>query len=105
MQPMSDDTVHRQVVVEHIDRLMQEHKPVYDTHNQKIGEVRQFDLTAGYMQVPHHGLDAETFYIPFHLIASIDPNGVYLKVSQETLSIDYTVLPESQVVLSRWTNW
>lgn len=102
---MSDNAVHGQVVVENIDRLMQDHKPVYDTYNEKIGEVRQFDLTAGYMQVPHRGLDPETFYIPFHLITSIDPNGVYLKVSEETLSIDYTVLPESQVVLSRWKNW
>jgi hypothetical protein len=102
---MSDNSDQGQVVVEHIDRLMREHMPVYDTNNEKIGEVRQFDLTAGYMQVPHRRLDPEIFYIPFHLIASIDANDVYLKVSEETLSIDYTVLPESQVVLSRWTNW
>jgi len=102
---MSDNSVRGQVVVEHIDRLMREHMPVYDANNQKIGEIRQFDLTAGYMQAPHRGLAPEIFYIPFHLIASIDSNGVYLKVSEETLSIDYTVLPESQVVLSRWTNW
>lgn len=102
---MSDNSGQGQVVVEHIDRLMREHLPVYDAHDQKVGQVRQFDLAAGYMQVPHRGLDAEIFYIPFHLIASIDANGVYLKISEETLSIDYTVLPESQVVLSRWTNW
>jgi hypothetical protein len=94
-----------QVVVEDIDTMMQVNKPVYDVNGQKIGEVRQFDLTAGYMQVHRGGLEPDKFYIPFHLIASIDPRHIYLTAPEDTLIAGYLALPTSQVVLRQWTNW
>ena len=94
-----------QVVVEDIDTLIHVRQTVYDTYSQKIGEVKQFDLTAGYMQVHRQELEPEMFYIPFHLIASIDPRHIYLKVSEYALIAEYTLLPASQAVLTEWRDW
>lgn len=102
---MAENTNRKQVIAENIDTLMQVHTPVYDTYDQKVGEVKRFDLTAGYMQVHRGGPESETFYIPFHLIASIDLRHIHLTVSDATLIMQYTMLPESEVVLKEWTNW
>jgi len=74
------------------------------SYGQKVGEVKRFDLTAGYMQVHRGGPEPGTFYVPFHLIASIDLRHIHLTVSDGTLSMHYTVLPESEAVLKEWTN-
>lgn len=102
---MTEARNRQQVVVEDIDTLMHVHQPVYDTYSQKIGEVKQFDLTAGYMQVHRQELEPEMFYIPFHLIASIDPRHIYLKVAEYALIAEYTLLPTSQAVLTEWKDW
>lgn len=94
-----------QVVVEDIDALIQVGQPVYDMYGQKIGEVKQFDLTAGYMQVHRRELEPEMFYVPFHMIASIDPRHIYLKVSEYALIAECTLLPTSQAVLTQWKDW
>ncbi|HEV8193493.1 MAG TPA: PRC-barrel domain-containing protein [Ktedonobacterales bacterium] len=95
----------RPQVVEDIDTLMHVDQPVYDTYGQTIGAVKHFDLTAGYMQVHRGGLEPETFYVPFRLIATIDPRSIYLTVSEGTLIAEYTLLPTSQAVLTEWKNW
>ncbi len=102
---MAENTNRKQVIAENIDTLMQVHTPVYDTYGQKVGEVKQFDLTAGYMQVHHGGPDPATWYVPFRLIAAIDPRHIYLTVSEGMLITNYSVLPASQAVLEEWTNW
>ncbi|MGZ3678760.1 MAG: hypothetical protein ACXWQR_09345 [Ktedonobacterales bacterium] len=102
---MAENPNRKQVVVEDIDTLMHVDTPVYDTYGQKVGEVKQFDLTASYMQVHRGGPEPETFYVPFHLIASIDLRHIHLTVSDATLIMYYTVLPKSEVVLKEWTNW
>ncbi|HEX8032915.1 MAG TPA: PRC-barrel domain-containing protein [Ktedonobacterales bacterium] len=102
---MAENPNRTQGVVEDIDTLMHVDSPVYDTYGQKVGTVKHFDLTAGYMQVYRGGLEPETFYIPFHLIASIDLRRISLTVSGATLTMQYTVLPASQAVLEEWTNW
>lgn len=102
---MAENTNRTRGLVENIATRMQAHTPVYDSYGQKVGEVKRFDLTAGYMQVHRGGPEPETFYVPFHLIASIDLHHIHLTVSDATLSMHYTVLPESEAVLKEWTNW
>lgn len=102
---MAETPNRAQVVVEDIGTLMHVRQPVYDTYRQKIGAVKQFDLTAGYMQVHRRELEPEMFYVPFHLIASIDPRHIYLKVSEYALIAEYTLLPTSQAVLTQWKDW
>ena len=95
----------RQVVVEDIGKYMQTGKPVYDSTNHKIGEVTQFDATAGYMQVLRRGLQPETLYIPFHLIAGIDPRDIFLSKTEAAVVTDYVALPTAQPVLEQWKDW
>jgi hypothetical protein len=95
----------RQVVVEDIGKYMQMGKPVNDSTNHKIGEVAQFDATAGYMQVRRRGLQPETLYIPFHLISGIDPRDIFLSMTEAALVKDYVALPTAQPVLEQWKDW
>ena len=95
----------RQVVVEDIGKYMQAGKPVYDSTNHKIGEVAQFDATAGYMQVLRGGIKPEPLYIPFHLIAGVDPRDIYLSMTEDSLVKDYATLPTAQPVLEQWKDW
>lgn len=99
------DNMNRQVVVDDIGKFMEVSKPVYDITGKKIAEVRQFDMTAGYMQVHHGGLDPQTLYVPFHLIRSIDPREIYLTLTEDELVKDYSTLPASQAVLEQWKDW
>jgi hypothetical protein len=93
------------IVVEDIARLMTVGKPVFDMVGKKIGDVRQFDLTAGYLQVHHGGPEHQTLYIPFNLITSIDDREIYLYLPERMLEENFALLPASQVVLKQWTNW
>lgn len=102
---MTENPKRTQVVTEDIDTLMQVNKPVHDSNSKKVGKVTQYDLPAGYMQVKREGLEPYTFYIPFRLISSIDPRQIYLTVSEDTLITDYTVLPQSEAVLTQWRDW
>jgi hypothetical protein len=95
----------RQVVVEDIGKYMQVLKPVYDSTKHKIGEVEQFDSTAGYMQVRRGGLKPELLYIPFHLISGIDPRDIFLSMTEDSLVKDYATSPTAQPVLEQWKNW
>ncbi len=95
----------RQVVVEDIGKLMQVGTPVYDSNKKKVGEVKQFDSTAGYMQVHRGGLKPDTLYVPYHLIMAIDPRNIFLSMAEDALVKDYTALPTSQVVLQQWMDW
>lgn len=99
------NTGRRQMVNENIDSLLRVRQSVYDGNGKKVGAVKQFDLTAGYMQVHHGGPEPRTFYVPFRLIATIDPRQIYLTVDENALITYYSVLPASLATLEEWTNW
>lgn len=93
---MAENTNRKQVIVENIDTLMQVHTPVYDTYGQKVGEVKRFDLTAGYMVVEEGRLARRELYIPFHLMQSITPHEIYLNVSKDALTDAYLLPPAAR---------
>ncbi|MGO8950040.1 MAG: hypothetical protein ACLQUY_20770 [Ktedonobacterales bacterium] len=104
---MASNMNSRQVVVEDIGRLMQVGKPVFDNNKKKVGEVKQFDLTAGYMQVQRGGMQPQPqmLYIPFNLIEGIDPRDIFLSSTDDAVVQNCAVLPTSQVVLEQWRDW
>jgi hypothetical protein len=100
---MADDTddnkrLHDTVAVP-IAALMADGLAVYDAEGAKIGHVRRFDLHAGYMVVEEGGLARRELYIPFHLMQSITPRAIYLKVAKDALTDAYLLPPAARTLV------
>ncbi|HEV8193495.1 MAG TPA: hypothetical protein VGP82_18695 [Ktedonobacterales bacterium] len=80
------------IVAVPIAEWMDEGLPVYDVDGAKIGVVRRYDLNAGYMEVETGGLARQELYVPFHLMQSITPREIYLRVAKEAIT-DANLLP------------
>ncbi len=74
--------------------------PVYDVNGAKIGIVRRYDLEAGYMEVETRGLARKELYVPFHLMQSIDPREIYLRVSKDALTDAYLLPPAAKPLVT-----
>ncbi len=73
--------------------MMTEGLRVYDSVGAKVGIVRRYDLTAGYMVVEEGLLARKELYMPFHLIQSISPHELYLTIPKEALTDAYLLPP------------
>jgi hypothetical protein len=92
----------RQVVVVPLDEFMQEGLPVFDLGGERLGRVERYSLTAGYLKVKRDPLLLpQDLYVPFHLIRTIDPRELFLKVPHETLLAHYTSPPTMTLVVER----
>jgi sporulation protein YlmC with PRC-barrel domain len=88
----------QQTLVENIDLNLADGMPVYDSTGDKIGDVKMYSTTAGYLMVGHGVFDQQDLCIPFRLIRSIDPHDLFLSESKETLSANYTQPPTISTV-------
>lgn len=66
---------------------------VYDVGGEKVGTVDDYDLLWEYMIVRPHSFYEKKLYIPFDLIANIDPREVFVSQSADELRRDYTSPP------------
>lgn len=90
---------HHDTIQVSIAELMAEGLAVYGAEGAKIGHVRHFDLHAGYMVVEESGLARRELYIPFHLMQSITPRDIYLKVAKDALTDAYLLPPAARTLL------
>jgi hypothetical protein len=72
----------QQTLIENIDQYLMDGMPVYDSSKDKIGDVKMYSATAGYMMVEHGLMPRKNLYIPFRLIGSIDPKEIFLTARQ-----------------------
>jgi hypothetical protein len=92
----------RQVVVVPLDEFMEEGLPVFDVGGERLGRVDRYSLTAGYLKVKRDPLLLpQDLYVPFHLIKTIGPRELFLKVPRETLLAHYTLPPVITTVAER----
>jgi sporulation protein YlmC with PRC-barrel domain len=92
---MSDPTT-QQTLVENIDLNLADGMPVYDSNGDKVGDVKMYSTTAGYLMVGHGAFNLanqQDLYIPFRLIRSIDPHDLFLSEPKEALFATYTQPP------------
>ena len=80
-------------LVENIDLNLADGMPVYDSNGDKVGDVKMYSTTAGYLMVGHGVFNQQDLYIPFQLIRSIDPHDLFLSETKENLSANYTQPP------------
>jgi hypothetical protein len=83
----------QQTLVENIDLNLADGMPVYDMNGDKVGDVKMYSTTAGYLMVGHGAFDKQDLYIPFRMIRSIDPHDLFLSETKEKLSANYTQPP------------
>jgi len=84
----------QQTVVENIDQYLTDDMPVYDRNGDKVGKVKMFSTTAGYLMVSQGVFEKDYLYIPFRLIRSIDPRDVFLTEPKDALTERYITPPK-----------
>lgn len=77
---------------------------VYDVDGTKIGVVRRYDLDAGYMVVEEGMLARKELYVPFHLMQSITPHEIYLRLSKDMLTDAYLLPPPAKTLVEEQTD-
>jgi sporulation protein YlmC with PRC-barrel domain len=87
-----------QTLVENIDLNLADGMPVYDSNGDKVGDVKMYSTTAGYLMVGRGAFERDSLYIPFRLIRSIDPHDLFLSETKDTLFANYTQPPTISTV-------
>jgi uncharacterized protein (TIGR02271 family) len=59
---------------------------VYDSTGEKIGSLRGFDTSGGYIDVQKGFLFHKDFYVPVSSVSQTTPEGVFLSLSKDDLS-------------------
>jgi hypothetical protein len=95
---MADETPQQDTIAVPIAAMMAEGLAVYDIAGAKVGHVRRFDLDAGYMVVEERGLARRELYLPFHLMQSITPREIYLRIARDALTDAYLLPPAARTV-------
>ena len=88
----------QQTLVENIDLNLADGMPVYDSNGDRVGDVKMYSTTAGYLMVGHGAFNQQDLYIPFRLIRSIDPHDLFLSEPKDTLIATYTQPPTISTV-------
>jgi hypothetical protein len=94
---MSSST-NQHALLEEIDLNLADGMPVYDANGDRVGDVKIYSTTAGYLVVDQGPFNQEDLYLPFRLISSIDPHDLFLSESEEVLTSHYTQPPKISTV-------
>ena len=97
----TDDATRHDTIEVRIADVMAEGLMVYGAEGAKIGHVRRYDLDAGYMVVEEGGVARRKLYIPFHLMQSITPRAIYLKVAKDALTDAYLLPPAARTLVEK----
>lgn len=105
MRNDSDDNRRQDdIVAVPIADWMDEGLPVYDVDGAKIGVVRRYNLDAGYMEVEEGGLARKELYVPFHLMQSITPREIYLRIPKDALTDAFLLPPAARPLIEEQTD-
>jgi hypothetical protein len=77
------------IVSENVRDWLRLDQRVFDRENVSVGTVDAFDHGTGWMTVGTDPLNERALYVPFRLIASIDPRELYLSATRAELERDY----------------
>jgi ribosomal 30S subunit maturation factor RimM len=86
-------------VIENIDQYLEDGMAVYDENGEKVGNVKMYSATAGYLMVGSGAFEHEDLYIPLRLIRNIDPQDIFLSAPKDTLASQYTQAPQIHTIV------
>src|SRR5678816_2983423 len=85
--PSMSSSMNQPTLLEEIDLNLADGMPVYDSNGEKVGDVKMYSTTAGYLVADQGPFTQEDLYLPFRLIRSIDPHDLFLSEPTRLLSI------------------
>jgi hypothetical protein len=88
-----------QIVIESIDQYLEDGMSVYDENGEKVGNVKMYSSTAGYLMVGTGAFEHEDLYIPFRLIRNIDPQEIFLSAPADMLASQYRQAPQVHTIV------
>jgi sporulation protein YlmC with PRC-barrel domain len=91
-------SMNQPTLLEEIDLNLADGMPVYDSNGEKVGDVKMYSTTAGYLVADQGPFTQEDLYLPFRLIRSIDPHDLFLSEPKEVLTSHYTQPPKISTV-------
>jgi|GEM_PF-3518232 len=89
----TQQTEQAQSILHHIDRFLEDGMTVYDLNGERVGDVKIYSATAGYLLVGDSGFGQKDLYIPFRLIRGVNPDGISLSAPKDTLAAQYAEPP------------
>jgi ribosomal 30S subunit maturation factor RimM len=97
-QEPSQEAGQPQTVTENIDEYLEDGMAVFDENGEKVGDVKMYSTTAGYLMVGSGAFEHEDLYIPFRLIRNIDPRDIFLSAPKDTLASQYSQAPQIHTI-------
>jgi hypothetical protein len=88
-----------QIVIESIDQYLEDGMSVYDENGEKVGNVKMYSTTAGYLMVGTGAFEHEDLYIPFRLIHNIDPQEIFLSAPADMLASRFRQAPQTHTIV------
>ncbi|MGZ3599137.1 MAG: hypothetical protein ACXWQR_01510 [Ktedonobacterales bacterium] len=80
-------------VLQGIDEFLEDGLLVFDVNGERVGGVKMYSTSAGYLFVGAGALDNQDLYIPFRIIQRIDPRGIALAEPKDVLVARYAEPP------------
>ena len=88
-------------VLQGIDEFLEDGLLVFDVNGERIGGVKMYSTSAGYLFVGSGALGQKDLYIPFRLIHRIDQQGIALSEPKDTLTARYTEPPATHTIVEQ----
>lgn len=88
-------------VLQGIDEFLEDGLLVFDVNGERIGGVKMYSTSAGYLFVGSGALGQKDLYIPFRLIHRIDQQGIALSEPKDTLTAWYTEPPATHTIVEQ----
>jgi len=98
-QEPSQEAGQAPTVIEGIDQYLQDGMAVFDENGEKVGDVKMYSTSAGYLMVGSGAFEHEDLYIPFRLIRYIDPQDIFLSAPKDTLASQYKQAPQIHTIV------
>jgi hypothetical protein len=89
----------RQTVTEDIGKVIRGGLVVHGADGERIGIVKDYSMPAGYLVVQTGLVAHKDLYVPFSVIASIDPKEIYLSLNKDVLTGEYGAPPPTTIVV------
>jgi ribosomal 30S subunit maturation factor RimM len=88
-----------QTIIADIDQYLEDGMAVFDENGEKVGDVKMYSTSAGYLMVGTGAFEHQDLYIPFRLIRSIDPQDIFLAAPRDTLAPQFAQPPQVHTIV------
>jgi PRC-barrel domain len=96
-----DPAAERQRHLRRLAHQIENGLPVYDLNGERIGDVKEYNAAAGYLQVSAGAFGQKELYLPIRLVADIRAREIHLVAPKDTLAAEYRQPPAIITIVER----